>query len=141
MQLGLRRVVVLNSSHWLTQAFVRQGDMFNHRPRGTVLSFIMGGKGKSSADLVLFIFFLTSSTILRHVEVEEIIDRYCEIPFHFFMSRFLSYQSHYLWKWPCLLFALRKINVNLSRKPDIILYTSGYFSLPLFRQPALENDS
>ncbi|XP_069999742.1 cytochrome P450 2U1-like [Penaeus vannamei] len=50
VQLGLRRVVVLNSSHWLTQAFVRQGDMFNHRPRGTVLSFIMGGKGIADAE-------------------------------------------------------------------------------------------
>lgn len=47
VQLGRRRVVVLNSSQWLTQAFVRQGDKFNHRPRGTVLSFIMGGKGES----------------------------------------------------------------------------------------------
>ncbi|ROT70914.1 putative cytochrome P450 2C8-like [Penaeus vannamei] len=51
VQLGLRRVVVLNSSHWLTQAFVRQGDMFNHRPRGTVLSFIMGGKEKGRPAL------------------------------------------------------------------------------------------
>ncbi|KAK4325035.1 hypothetical protein Pmani_004346 [Petrolisthes manimaculis] len=50
VQLGLRRVVVLNSSHWLTQAFVRQGDMFNHRPRGTVLSFIMRGKGIADAE-------------------------------------------------------------------------------------------
>ncbi|KAK7021790.1 hypothetical protein SK128_010779 [Halocaridina rubra] len=50
LQLGLRRVVVINSSHWLTQAFVRQGDMFNHRPRGTVLSFIMGGKGIADAE-------------------------------------------------------------------------------------------
>ncbi|XP_045592688.1 cytochrome P450 2U1 [Procambarus clarkii] len=50
VQLGLRRVVVINSSHWLTQAFVRQGDMFNHRPRGTVLSFIMGGKGIADAE-------------------------------------------------------------------------------------------
>lgn len=50
IQLGLRRVVVINSSHWLTQAFVRQGDMFNHRPRGTVFSFIMGGKGIADAE-------------------------------------------------------------------------------------------
>ncbi|KAK8390851.1 hypothetical protein O3P69_010518 [Scylla paramamosain] len=50
VQLGGRRVVVLSSSHWLNQAFVRQGDMFNHRPRGTVLSFIMGGKGIADAE-------------------------------------------------------------------------------------------
>ncbi|XP_045592690.2 cytochrome P450 2U1-like [Procambarus clarkii] len=50
VQLGLRRVVVINSSHWLTQAFVRQGDMFNHRPRGTVFNFIMGGKGIIDAE-------------------------------------------------------------------------------------------
>ncbi|XP_071524102.1 cytochrome P450 2U1-like [Panulirus ornatus] len=50
VQLGMRRVVVINSTHWLTQAFVRQGDMFNHRPRGTVLSFIMGGKGIADAE-------------------------------------------------------------------------------------------
>lgn len=50
VQLGGRRVVVLSSSHWLNQAFVRQGEMFNHRPRGTVLSFIMGGKGIADAE-------------------------------------------------------------------------------------------
>ncbi|XP_068236051.1 cytochrome P450 2U1-like [Palaemon carinicauda] len=50
IQLGFKRVVVINSSHWLTQAFARQGDMFNHRPRGTVLNFIMSGKGIVDAE-------------------------------------------------------------------------------------------
>ncbi|CAL4123074.1 unnamed protein product, partial [Meganyctiphanes norvegica] len=50
IQMMTRRIVVINSSKMLNQAFVKQGDMFNHRPRGTVLSFIMRGKGIADAE-------------------------------------------------------------------------------------------
>ncbi|KAF2361341.1 Cytochrome P450 [Trinorchestia longiramus] len=50
LQLGTQRVVLLNSQEWLHQAFVRQGDLFNHRHHSTVLYIVTNGRGIAMAE-------------------------------------------------------------------------------------------
>ncbi|XP_018011897.1 cytochrome P450 1A1-like [Hyalella azteca] len=41
-----KSIVVINSQEWLYQAFVKQGDHFNHRHHSTVIYFITNGRGR-----------------------------------------------------------------------------------------------
>ncbi|KAA0194234.1 Cytochrome P450 CYP3216A1 [Hyalella azteca] len=50
IQLGTQRIVVINSQEWLYQAFVKQGDHFNHRHHSTVIYFITNGRGIAMAE-------------------------------------------------------------------------------------------